>query len=220
MAVRPRTAGAGLRRVRHCRPWVPPPLPTPPTTHARLPARPPALPPAGIAIGGDAFPGSTLSDHCLRYQNIPQIKMIVVLGEIGGAGGREGGSRQAEAGGCGGVVGCSRVTRASQGAPEAAGGGWRRRRAARSLALAAADVPPAPEGNACPCVRRSSLAPPRRVACCASGQDEYSLVEALKAGRITKPVVAWTRQAAVVCVCVCVCVCLLQGINKQAPSTL
>ena len=30
------------------------------------------------------FPGSTLSDHCLRYQNIPEIKMIVVLGELGG----------------------------------------------------------------------------------------------------------------------------------------
>ena len=39
---------------------------------------------AGIAIGGDSFPGSTLSDHCLRYENIPQIKMIVVLGELGG----------------------------------------------------------------------------------------------------------------------------------------
>lgn len=38
----------------------------------------------GIAIGGDSFPGSTLSDHCIRYQNIPQIKMIVVLGELGG----------------------------------------------------------------------------------------------------------------------------------------
>ena len=38
----------------------------------------------GIAIGGDAFPGSTLSDHCLRYQHIPQVKFIVVLGEIGG----------------------------------------------------------------------------------------------------------------------------------------
>jgi succinyl-CoA synthetase alpha subunit len=38
----------------------------------------------GIAIGGDTFPGSTLSDHCIRYQNIPQIKMIVVLGELGG----------------------------------------------------------------------------------------------------------------------------------------
>ena len=30
------------------------------------------------------FPGSTLSDHCLRYENIPQIKLIVVLGELGG----------------------------------------------------------------------------------------------------------------------------------------
>ena len=38
----------------------------------------------GIAIGGDVFPGSTLSDHCLRYENIPQIKLIVVLGELGG----------------------------------------------------------------------------------------------------------------------------------------
>ncbi|KAL3690394.1 hypothetical protein R1sor_016703 [Riccia sorocarpa] len=38
----------------------------------------------GIAIGGDAYPGSTLSDHVLRYSNIPQIKMIVVLGELGG----------------------------------------------------------------------------------------------------------------------------------------
>jgi len=60
----------------------------------------------GIAIGGDTFPGSTLSDHCIRYQNIPQIKMIVVLGELG-------------------------------------------------------------------------------------GRDEYSLVDALKAGKVTKPVVAW-----------------------------
>jgi hypothetical protein len=40
--------------------------------------------PAGIAIGGDVFPGSTLSDHCCRYQNIKDIKMIVVLGELGG----------------------------------------------------------------------------------------------------------------------------------------
>ncbi|KAG6550316.1 hypothetical protein Mapa_008279 [Marchantia paleacea] len=38
----------------------------------------------GIAIGGDAYPGSTLSDHVLRFSNIPQIKMIVVLGELGG----------------------------------------------------------------------------------------------------------------------------------------
>ncbi|CAI0466974.1 unnamed protein product [Linum tenue] len=60
----------------------------------------------GIAIGGDVFPGSTLSDHVLRFNNIPQIKMIVVLGELG-------------------------------------------------------------------------------------GQDEYSLVEALKQGKVNKPVVAW-----------------------------
>ncbi|AAG50997.1 putative ATP citrate synthase [Arabidopsis thaliana] len=38
----------------------------------------------GIAIGGDVFPGSTLSDHILRFNNIPQIKMVVVLGELGG----------------------------------------------------------------------------------------------------------------------------------------
>ncbi|EFJ06573.1 hypothetical protein SELMODRAFT_162315 [Selaginella moellendorffii] len=60
----------------------------------------------GIAIGGDVYPGSTLSDHVLRFNNIPQIKMIVVLGELG-------------------------------------------------------------------------------------GRDEYSLVEALKQGKVTKPVVAW-----------------------------
>jgi hypothetical protein len=29
----------------------------------------------GIAIGGDTFPGSTLSDHCIRYQNIPQVNI-------------------------------------------------------------------------------------------------------------------------------------------------
>ncbi|KVH96442.1 ATP-citrate lyase/succinyl-CoA ligase [Cynara cardunculus var. scolymus] len=39
---------------------------------------------ARIAIGGDVFPGSTLSDHVLRFNNIPQVKMIVVLGELGG----------------------------------------------------------------------------------------------------------------------------------------
>ncbi|MED6130368.1 ATP-citrate synthase beta chain protein 1 [Stylosanthes scabra] len=38
----------------------------------------------GVAIGGDVFPGSTLSDHVLRYNNIPQVKMMVVLGELGG----------------------------------------------------------------------------------------------------------------------------------------
>ncbi|KAI0528908.1 hypothetical protein KFK09_001452 [Dendrobium nobile] len=38
----------------------------------------------GIAIGGDVFPGSTLSDHVIRFNNIPQVKMMVVLGELGG----------------------------------------------------------------------------------------------------------------------------------------
>lgn len=28
---------------------------------------------AGIAIGGDVFPGSTLSDHVLRCNNIPHV---------------------------------------------------------------------------------------------------------------------------------------------------
>lgn len=28
----------------------------------------------GIAIGGDVFPGSTLSDHVLRFNNIPQVQ--------------------------------------------------------------------------------------------------------------------------------------------------
>ncbi|KAH0673321.1 hypothetical protein KY284_024408 [Solanum tuberosum] len=40
--------------------------------------------PKRIAIGGDVFPGSTLSDHVLRFNNIQQVKMIVVLGELGG----------------------------------------------------------------------------------------------------------------------------------------
>ncbi|ROL03920.1 ATP-citrate synthase [Anabarilius grahami] len=38
----------------------------------------------GVAIGGDRFPGSTFMDHVLRYQDTPGVKMIVVLGEIGG----------------------------------------------------------------------------------------------------------------------------------------
>ncbi|MFH1260759.1 MAG: citrate/2-methylcitrate synthase [Candidatus Micrarchaeota archaeon] len=38
----------------------------------------------GIAIGGDAYPGSSLLDHILRFEKIPEIKMIVVLGELGG----------------------------------------------------------------------------------------------------------------------------------------
>lgn len=38
----------------------------------------------GIAIGGDSYPGSTLLEHILRYEKIPEVKMIAALGEIGG----------------------------------------------------------------------------------------------------------------------------------------
>jgi len=38
----------------------------------------------GIAIGGDAYPGSTLLDHLLRYEANPGIKLLVCLGELGG----------------------------------------------------------------------------------------------------------------------------------------
>lgn len=38
----------------------------------------------GVAIGGDRFPGSTFSDHVFRYQADPNIKLIVLLGEVGG----------------------------------------------------------------------------------------------------------------------------------------
>jgi len=38
----------------------------------------------GIAIGGDAYPGSRLLDHLLRYEANPAIKMLVCLGELGG----------------------------------------------------------------------------------------------------------------------------------------
>lgn len=38
----------------------------------------------GVAIGGDRFPGTTFIDHLLRYQANPAVKMMVVLGEVGG----------------------------------------------------------------------------------------------------------------------------------------
>lgn len=38
----------------------------------------------GIAIGGDRFPGSTLIDHILRFEANPDVKIIAVLGEVGG----------------------------------------------------------------------------------------------------------------------------------------
>ena len=40
----------------------------------------------GIAIGGDTYPGSTLLDHLLRFEKIPEVKMLVCLGEVGGSG--------------------------------------------------------------------------------------------------------------------------------------
>ncbi|MBN1876574.1 MAG: ATP citrate synthase [Anaerolineae bacterium] len=39
----------------------------------------------GFAIGGDAYPGSRLLDHLLRYEANPDIKMLVCLGELGGS---------------------------------------------------------------------------------------------------------------------------------------
>ncbi len=38
----------------------------------------------GIAIGGDTYPGTTLLDHLLRFEQNPNIKLMVALGEIGG----------------------------------------------------------------------------------------------------------------------------------------
>ena len=38
----------------------------------------------GVAIGGDRYPGTTFIDHILRYQEDPEAKLIVLLGEVGG----------------------------------------------------------------------------------------------------------------------------------------
>jgi ATP citrate (pro-S)-lyase len=38
----------------------------------------------GIAIGGDRYPGSRFLDHILRYNNNPSVKILVLLGEVGG----------------------------------------------------------------------------------------------------------------------------------------
>ncbi|KAL4943751.1 hypothetical protein BDV06DRAFT_189131 [Aspergillus oleicola] len=38
----------------------------------------------GVAIGGDRYPGTTFIDHLLRYQNEPECKILVLLGEVGG----------------------------------------------------------------------------------------------------------------------------------------
>jgi ATP citrate (pro-S)-lyase len=38
----------------------------------------------GVAIGGDRYPGSTFIDHLLRYEQDPNCKMLMLLGEVGG----------------------------------------------------------------------------------------------------------------------------------------
>lgn len=38
----------------------------------------------GVAIGGDRYPGTTFMDHIIRYQRDEHVKMIVLLGEVGG----------------------------------------------------------------------------------------------------------------------------------------
>ncbi|XP_078572223.1 ATP-citrate synthase-like isoform X2 [Branchiostoma floridae x Branchiostoma japonicum] len=38
----------------------------------------------GVAIGGDRYPGTTFMDHLIRYNSDPDVKMMVLLGEVGG----------------------------------------------------------------------------------------------------------------------------------------
>eukprot|EP00391_Amoebophrya_sp_Ameob2_P003226 CAMPEP_0179008908 /NCGR_PEP_ID=MMETSP0795-20121207/15985_1 /TAXON_ID=88552 /ORGANISM="Amoebophrya sp., Strain Ameob2" /LENGTH=1129 /DNA_ID=CAMNT_0020704061 /DNA_START=81 /DNA_END=3470 /DNA_ORIENTATION=- len=38
----------------------------------------------GVAVGGDRYPGTRFLDHILRYQKNPNVKMMVLLGEVGG----------------------------------------------------------------------------------------------------------------------------------------
>lgn len=38
----------------------------------------------GVAIGGDRYPGTTFIDHLVRFQADPGVKMMVLLGEVGG----------------------------------------------------------------------------------------------------------------------------------------
>ncbi|MCK5583024.1 MAG: hypothetical protein KAI33_04505 [Elusimicrobiales bacterium] len=39
----------------------------------------------GVAIGGDRYPGSDFMDHLVRYEANPEVKMLVLLGEVGGS---------------------------------------------------------------------------------------------------------------------------------------
>lgn len=38
----------------------------------------------GVAIGGDRYPGTTFIDHIERFNECPDVKMLVLLGEVGG----------------------------------------------------------------------------------------------------------------------------------------
>jgi len=38
----------------------------------------------GVAIGGDRYPGSRFIDHLLRYQDDAKVKILMLLGEVGG----------------------------------------------------------------------------------------------------------------------------------------
>ena len=38
----------------------------------------------GVAIGGDRYPGSTMLQHLLRFEANPDVKMLVLFGEVGG----------------------------------------------------------------------------------------------------------------------------------------
>merc|ERR1711904_764666 len=38
----------------------------------------------GVAIGGDRYPGSRFIDHMIRYNDNPEVKIMVLLGEVGG----------------------------------------------------------------------------------------------------------------------------------------
>ena len=144
------------------------------------------------------FPGSTLSDHCLRYQNIPEIKMIVVLGELGGQ-----------------VFCClCQNYRAFLHVwlPTGQPGEWmsvksamrhafRDLKSAHCSSITGAQMldrlqsdPSVTDGSLCMSAQVAlptlAVSLSSRTAAC-GGQDEYSLVEALKAGAVTKPVVAW-----------------------------
>jgi len=39
----------------------------------------------GVAIGGDRYPGTTFIDHLLRFEADPDCKILLLLGEVGGA---------------------------------------------------------------------------------------------------------------------------------------